>query len=175
MVSGQDLCASGQGFQQLLINATQQVIWACSATLVWAVADKLRNCVHQAANESHGMQRMQQWNPRRLSSRNKSQHGMGLVHGGSALDVLRDAWDVLSADDALFAAAQHSSTLLSSVKRWLSVETQISKQDLEARTLLMLLNISVASTGLQVCCGASCLPRCPENCVQLLHPCFHAE
>jgi hypothetical protein len=150
--SGQPFSAVGQGFHQLLQESIQQVVWASSASLVCAVADKLTSCAQQVADASLGMQHMQQqWKPWRLSSRNNSQCDMSLGHVGSALDVLSHAWEVLSADDALIsAAAQHSSTLLSSVKRWMSFETETCKQTLDALTLLVLLHVSAVSAGLKV-------------------------
>jgi hypothetical protein len=151
-VSGQVVSAANPGFQQLLKNSIQQVVWGCFAPLVCAVADKFRTCVQQAATEPLGMQHIQQqWKPCGLSSGNISQHHMRLGHVESALDVVRHAWEVLSADDVVIGdAAQHSSTILSSVKHCLIVEGQGCKQDLDAQTLLVLLHVNAASAGLQV-------------------------
>jgi hypothetical protein len=165
-VSGQVVSAAGPGFQQLLKDSIQQVVWGCSAPLVCAVADKFRTCVQRAATEPLGMQHMQrQWKPCGLSSRNIPQHHMRLGHVESALDVVRHAWEVLSADAVIGDAAHHSSTILSSVKHCLIVEGQECKQDLDAQALLVLLHVNAASAGLQVRCGNiemnrnDCTPR----------------
>lgn len=157
MPSARDQSTAGQGFDQLLHDSILQASWACSASLVCAVADKLRSCVEQVTIASCTMHHTQQpCQPWRLSSRSTRQHRMGFDHVGSALEVLSHAWEVLSADDALIAAAvQHSTTLLSSVKRWLSPDTQ-RKQYLDAHTVTVLLHMYAASEGLQVCCMCGC-------------------
>ena len=138
-------------FDQLLKECTLQVSWACSASLVNAVADKLTACLRQAATDSSDSHHTQE--PWRLPSRSHYQHRMGSERFGSAWEVLGCAWEVLSADDALITAApRHSGTLLNSIKHLLHPDNQARRHELTAHSITLLLHFHAASAGLQVCC-----------------------
>lgn len=146
----QDQQGAVAGTVQQLEVSVHQVCWACSASLVCAVADKMCSCVHQVAMSSTDTQQQRQaWS---LTSRNKTEHEACFDPVGSTLEVLSHAWEVLSADDTLIAAAtQHIGTLLDTVKCWLSADVQATKHGLDAHTAVVLLHMCAASAGLQVC------------------------
>lgn len=133
------------GFDCLLQQSMQRVAWTFSASLLSSVAEKLRICIQCVA--IHGM-----YHHQGLSMQNKFHQSQDPGIVGGALEVLSHAWDVLTADDGIVAAAaQQTATLPDTINHWKHMETPSSPALRHLHNASVLIHTFTASMGLQVC------------------------